>query len=189
MDINKISKKDMGYIIGLFLGDGYKNYNKNDRHYRVEFYLNSLKDLDILKRMNLILKKMELTPFTLKDKRCNSIKIYVNSKEFFNFIENEVNMLKKLKLNKDYKMGLISGFIDAEGYVGHGDIVLTQGDKQTLLFFQKICENYDLKNRIYWSKSYGMGKGVWRLRVSTTFKYLSHNSCKVNRIYPNNISL
>ena len=36
-----ISKKEWGYLVGLYYGDGYINYHKKSRHYTIEFFLNS----------------------------------------------------------------------------------------------------------------------------------------------------
>lgn len=42
-----ISQKKLGYLVGFFIGDGYSNYNKKNRHYNVEFYFNSLRDKEM----------------------------------------------------------------------------------------------------------------------------------------------
>ncbi|MFH0936627.1 MAG: LAGLIDADG family homing endonuclease [Candidatus Woesearchaeota archaeon] len=183
--INNITKKELGYIIGLYIGDGYSNYNKNDRHYRVEFHLNSERDKDILDYTKLILSKMGFKFFLLKDKRGNSIKIYVNSKELMLWINQEVKLLKDKRLTKDCKLGLLSGFIDAEGWVKKGDIVVTQKNKQIILFFECIAKQFSVAGKLWKTKNY-KGKGyVWRLRIPTRFKYLHHNSLKVKRVYGN----
>mgnify|MGYP002401761942 CR=1 FL=1 len=46
ISLDNISSKDIGYMIGLFIGDGYKIHA--DRHYQVEYYLNSERDTDII---------------------------------------------------------------------------------------------------------------------------------------------
>jgi hypothetical protein len=188
--IKNITKQELGYMIGLFIGDGYSNYNKKDRHYRVEFHLNSERDKDILKYINQILEKLQLNYFIKKDKRCNAIKTFVNSKEFMFFINEEVIKIKNKRLSKDYKLGLLSGFIDAEGYVNKG-ITLAQKDKNTLKFFQNITEQLNIKNRLFHTPNYtpkGIKGIIWRLYLSTSFKYLPHNSLKVSRIYGRNCS-
>ena len=62
MEIKKLSKKEWGYLFGLFEGDGYKLYDKKSRHYHVEFYLNSKNDKDIINFLVILLKKIELNP-------------------------------------------------------------------------------------------------------------------------------
>jgi intein-encoded DNA endonuclease-like protein len=181
MDTKNLSQKELGYLIGLYIGDGYSNYNKKDRHYRVDFYLNSIKDQDIMKNLIILLKRLCLNPFVFKDKRCNMNRIRVNSKKFMIFVE---KMSKKfISLNKDYKMGLLSGFIDAEGYVTKGEIMVTQKNKYIINHFKKISESLNVFRKLWKSTNNKSGGYVWRLRISTKFKYLLHNSYKVNRIY------
>jgi len=58
LKLEKLSQKELGYLIGLFDGDGHlDNYY---RHYDVEFHLNSLKDQDIMCQLLIILKKIEV---------------------------------------------------------------------------------------------------------------------------------
>ncbi len=38
-NLKKLSKNEIGYIIGMFVGDGYSYHDKKYRHYSVEFYL------------------------------------------------------------------------------------------------------------------------------------------------------
>jgi hypothetical protein len=42
-----LSEKEKGYLVGLYLGDGYAVYSKKSRHYDAEFCLNSVKDCDM----------------------------------------------------------------------------------------------------------------------------------------------
>jgi len=58
MDLGKINEKEKGYLFGLFFGDGYKYYHKKSRHYQVEFYLNSIKDKQIIDYLVFLLKKL-----------------------------------------------------------------------------------------------------------------------------------
>ena len=58
MPINKIypqnlSEKEMGYLIGFYVGDGY-SYFRKDKHYVVEFYLNSMRICRLIKLRNIV---------------------------------------------------------------------------------------------------------------------------------------
>jgi hypothetical protein len=181
LDLERISEKDIGYLIGLYIGDGYSNYNKKDRHYTVEFYLNSLKDIDIQQNLIVLLKKISLNPYIYKDKRYNVNRIRVRSKKFMNFIKKRSKIFNSL--SDEYKIGLISGFIDAEGWVTKGEIMVTQKDKEVLTKFKEICESFDIFRKMWPSYNIKSKGPVWRLRISTKFKYLPHNSYKVKRIY------
>lgn len=179
---DNLSSKELGYLIGLFIGDGYSFYSKNDRHYSVEFYLNSLEDKDIINNVLNLFHRINLNCLVSKDKRYNVIRIRINSKELMKIFNQRVLEFKENKrLSKDYKIGLISGFIDAEGYVKKGEIVLTQKDKKTLENFRMLVPSLTKK---FWSCKNYNGKGrIWRLRISTKFKYVPHNSYKVKRQY------
>ncbi len=182
--LNKLSEKEKGYIIGLFIGDGYSNYHKNSRHYRVNFYLNSKKDKDVINKITYTLEKIGLNVYFYKDKRSNTGIVRVSSKNFMNTMENEVNNIDSLgDTSEEFKIGLLSGFIDAEGYVNNGEIQLTQKDKNTLLLFKKIADEFDISRKFWSAKNYKGSGSIWRFRVSTKFKYLPHNSCKVRRQY------
>ncbi len=185
MDIRNVKDKERGYLLGLFVGDGYMNYNKKDRHYRVEFHLNSLRDREIANKLCGILKKLGLNHFIFKDKRFNSVRIRVNSKPMMNFIEKSVSALYSKKLSTNYKLGFLSGFIDAEGYVNNGEILLTQKEKKTLQLVKNICHSMNIQVRKFWVEdNYKSRNKIWRLRICTEFKYLKHNSYKIERMYP-----
>jgi len=184
----KICEKELGYLIGFFIGDGYSNYNKNDRHYNVEFYFNSVRDKTIINFVIDLLHRLGLNPFRQKDKRYNSIKIKVSSKEFFIFIREiageSVYFTRLTNFSKKYKLGIISGFIDADGYVRKGSICLSQKDKENLIMIKNFCRDLDVPiGKFYWRKNWKSKNGIWILRISTRFKYLPNNSYKIKRTY------
>lgn len=184
INLENLSQKETGYLAGFFIGDGYANYSKKDRHYHVEFHFNSIRDAPAVHYVSNLLKTVGLKCFLYKDKRYNAIRVRVNSRNLMYFIQKEIDGLMNAKLNKEYALGLISGFIDAEGYVGNGEILLTQKDKETLKLFKKICESLSVPTKKFWfSDNYKSKTGVWRLRLSTKFKNIPHNSLKVKEIY------
>lgn len=184
VNMSKLSQKEIGYLVGCFIGDGYADYNKKDRHYHVEFHFNSIRDLPAIRYVSGLLKIVGLKCFLHKDKRYNATRVRVNSRNLMYFIQKETDRLTNAKLNKEYSLGLISGFIDAEGYVGNGEILITQKDKETLELFKKVCESLSVPTKKFWfSDNYKSKTGVWRLRLSTRFKKLHHNSLKVKEIY------
>lgn len=184
INLENLSQKETGYLVGVFIGDGYANYNKKDRHYHVEFHFNSIRDALAIRYVSNLLKTVGLRCFLHKDKRYNAIRVRVNSRDLMYFIQKETDKLTNTTLNKEYSLGLISGFIDAEGYAGNGEILLTQKDKETLELFKKVCESLSVPTKKFWfSDNYKSKTGVWRLRISTKFKNLHHNSLKVKEIY------
>ncbi len=181
----KLSEKEQGYVLGLFIGDGYSNFNKKDRHYTVSFFLNSLRDGDIQERIVGIIDKFSLVSKVSKDPRYNVNKIRVYSKEFFYLLRTQENKLLTKPLTtfkKEFLLGVISGFIDAEGYVGHGMITITQKDFTIMSVMKQICELLKIVCRVRTTVN---KYGEWILRgdIATSFKYLPHYSKKVERKY------
>jgi len=186
--MENISQQELGYIVGIFVGDGYAHYDKCNRHYNVDFYLNSIKDGQIIERLFCILAKSGLNVTKRKDKRYNSVRVRVSSKAFMKFMEaKESEFFDEAagqNLRGDYKIGAVSGFIDAEGFVGNGEIQLTQQKRETLLIIKRFCGDLGILTRKLWSaKNYRTTNLIWRLRISTKFKYAPHNSYKVQRVY------
>lgn len=190
INLNLLDSSEEGYIYGFFVGDGYAYYNKKDRHYSVDFYLNAQKDKDIKERIVVLLKKIGLKYFEKKDKRSNSIRLRVHSKEFYYFIQNNSKKIENLpNLSYNYLIGYLSGFIDAEGYVTKGDIVITQKNKAILDEIVEICNILEIKLRKMWSfKNKKTPTKIWRLRISTKIKGYNHISSKINRIYAGSLS-
>ncbi len=180
----KISKKQQGYVVGLYYGDGYAYYHQKSRHYTVEFFLNSLKDDDILGFLKEILTNEGYNLFINKDKRGNWWKIKINSKTLYLYLK-EYTLKKLEKETKDFKIGFVSGVIDAEGYVRKSTIEVINTDFELLKRSQKILSDINvrssLKKRV---KSQKSTKNSFRLLVSTKVKNKKHCSQKVLRLYP-----
>ena len=179
-----VSDKDIGYLTGFYIGDGYSHYSKKDRHYKTTFTLHS-KELQALAYIEDILVSMGLNPFRVKDKRFECIMLSVNSKEFMDYIRGKkLEFFSSIIENREFCLGLVSGFIDAEGYVNNGEIQLTQKNKDTLDRIIIMVESLGIEKRKLWNEeNYHSRNKVWRLRISTSFKYLRHNSVKVRNQY------
>ncbi|GEM_PF-1503420 len=183
INLDSLSLEERGYLAGFYLGDGYAYYNKKDRHYSVDFYLNSIKDQDIKEKIIILLNKLNLKHFEKKDKRYNCTRIRVNSKQFYNHIL-ETNNLELLNPAKEHLNGFLSGFIDAEGYVTKGEITITQQNKVVLDKIVEICNMLEIKTRKMWKfKNEKTPNEIWRLRISTDIKNYNHISTKIARIY------
>ena len=178
-----LSDKEIGYLAGLFVGDGYANYNKKDRHYNVEFYLHSSRDQDIQIYLSSILKKAKLHLTIFKDPRYKVNRVKISSRIFLYFIREQVQKFKiKHRFNKEFLLGVVSGFIDAEGCVKKGSIHIAQKDGRTIQKIQEMCHKMRVNCNIRKTKNTPKGF-IWRGIISTRFKYLPHNSRKVGRIY------
>ena len=120
----------------------------------------------------------------MKDKRYNVIYLRINSKSLFQYLTKEKFKFKagKIVKNKDQILGLLSGLIDSEGYVGHGEILLTQKDNSIAKLMWSLSDSLKLTRKVK-KEPNPKGKPIWRVRVSTKFKEFAHISQKVNREY------
>jgi len=178
LNLDKVNEKEKGYLLGLFKGDGYSFHNKKDRHYSVEFYLNSKRNLEIIKQVCLLIKKLNLNPLLLKDKRFECIRVRVNSKNFFNFINQDFN---KNFENADFSIGFVSGFLDAEGYVNNKKsmINIVNTNLSLMSFISNILKENGIKSKISLRKKSRKNKQkIYILHISVKFKSLKHLSIK-----------
>ncbi|MBN2421004.1 hypothetical protein JXB27_01865 [Candidatus Woesearchaeota archaeon] len=183
--LENISTKERGYLLGLFIGDGYANYHEKSRHHSITFTLNSVRDNDIQTYLVFLLKKMNLVFCIVKDKRFNANNIKINSKEFY-FYFKEISWKFKndfFYFDKEFLLGVISGFIDAEGSVSsRSTISIAQKNGSTMQKMKQIANLFSVNCSIRECPNMPSGN-IWRGLVSTTFKYLPHCSQKVKRVY------
>ena len=180
LNISNLNVGEKGYLIGIFVGDGYLHYDRG-RHYRVNFYFNPKKDKDIIVYIIKLLETVGLTPYTMIHHGCMVIR--VNSKRFYEYMKRF--QYPHQRKNKDFMVGFISGLIDSDGYVKKGDIVISNKNKQLLRIVQLFCKQIDIKTTLWNQRSHCKGKTfiIWRLRIGTRFKYKQQYSRKILRIY------
>jgi hypothetical protein len=178
--IKEISNKELGYLIGLFAGDGYMFHDKKGRHYSVEFHLNSDRDKEIIKITLKLLERIGLKTMIYQDKRCNCKRIRTYSKEFFQLIK-----MESYKEDSEFGIGFVSGFIDSDGYYNKKnstlEIINTDMEKlkRAKAFLDKIKVNSVIKKRVF---SKFDKKQSYRLRISdngtklTTIFYVYHKN-------------
>lgn len=181
MIIQNLSEKELGYLKGLFVGDGYKYHDKKYRKHYVEFYLNSINDKDIVKFLVSILKKADLNIHFYKDKRFNCIRLRIVNKEFFKLFTKDVG---KIHMNKNEKLGFISGIIDSEGYVNEEkhNIEVVNTNLELIKFLSKWLSSFGISSSIRKKvKSIKDKSSSYRMYISVSFKRLKHLSIKVGR--------
>ena len=179
MNIEKLSEKERGYLLGLFCGDGYAYHNKKDRHYSVDFYLNSKKDKDIHKRLIDLLRKIGLRVFVFKDTRFNCIRTRVHSKQFYHFC---IKIYHSKSSNFD--IGFMSGLIDSDGYVNFkkSTIQIINTNKKLLDKCREILYKFGIKANIKKRNiSLKDKKHSYFLSIPVKFKRLKHFSIKAGR--------
>lgn len=181
IQLDELTTKEKGYLFGLFFGDGYKYFDRKSRHYVVEFYLNSIKDNKIIKFVCFLLRKISLNPFLMKDKRFNCIRIKINSREFFEFIDKKINLNKK---NKDFNIGFLSGLIDSEGYCNNEKscIEVVSTNEKILRDCKKFLDLIGIGSSLNKRKPSNKDKKEsYRILISVKFKRLNHLSIKAGK--------
>ncbi len=179
-----LSEKEKGYLIGLFLGDGYAHHSKKDRHYNIDFYLNSVRDADIQEYLMDLMKKLNISPTVFKDPRYDMNRIRASSKQFFEFMGEKAQAFHATasKKRKQFLLGVVSGLIDSEGCVYRGTISLSQNNELLMRRVAGICGIWKVACSVR-EKSNPPGT-IWRAYVATRFSRLDHVSRKVQRVYP-----
>jgi len=180
LKLDKLSQKELGYLVGLFDGDGH--LDNSCRHYDVEFHLNSLKDQDIVYQLLIILKKIELNPRIIKDKRFNCLKVEVSCKLFF-------QKILKLSANNpkdgDFELGYISGIIDSEGYVNRIKryIQITNTNGKLVKKVQTYLRAFGIESKIT-KKCKCVKDKLQRYSLYVPIKFLKtkNNSMKIKRM-------
>lgn len=185
--LGELSSLEKGYLFGLFFGDGYKVYDKNSRHYHVEFYLNSVTDVEIIEFLCNLLKKIGLKPGVYKDKRYNCKRIRVYSKKLFNTIHKKITLSDRSSL---FNYGFVSGLIDSEGYVNpiksYISVVNTDRDMmvQCKGFLDSEGIHCNLSKR---TRSVKDKLDSYRMYISVSFKNTNNLSIKVRELQDSGI--
>ena len=182
MEFDNLSEKEKGYLFGMFEGDGYKIHDKKSRHYHVEFYLNSVKDKEIIKLIVNLLKKIKLNPNLYQDKRFHCKRIRVYSKQLFGIIGKNIDLSNK---SYDFKLGFTSGLIDSEGYVHKvkAYIMVINTNKKLLEKCMKFLQESGIGVSISKRKKSAKDK-LWsyRMYISVKFKRLKNLSVKTKKL-------
>ena len=183
VNFRRLKSKQIGYLVGFFIGDGYSYHDEKSRHYTVEFSLHRKKDKSVVKKMLDLLKRLGLKAHKIKETRSKSVKLRIHSKVFMEFIsKKEKEFFRKKYFFEDYKLGVISGYIDAEGKViGNRKIILKEKKLRLLRIIKKFCSSVGISA----SKIVPVrinGKRIWQTTTSS-FKGLKHNSAKIRGSY------
>ena len=177
--IENLSESEIGYIIGLFKGDGYSYHDKKSRHYVTEFYLHSERNMDILFYLKYLLAKTKTNHSVMKDKRFKCLRLKINQKAFMDFVRSNY-----YSDNHGFMKGFVSGIIDSEGYVNlkKSTITITNTDISLL----NTCREYlralgircAMKERVKSKKDKQKSYIIW---IPVNFISLNTNSVKENR--------
>lgn len=128
MDIGAISEKELGYLVGVFVGDGCFIVNPKHGAYITKFTLDATRDKDISRFLRNILEKAGKRVGWRIER--GSIVLRVHSKKLVEFISGHIMYIKqsdsprniKVLINSGkwtmpFKLGFIGGLIDSDGHV------------------------------------------------------------------------
>lgn len=154
--------KELAYIIGVMLGDGNLMKGKcKGLRLRVidkDFILNFKKKLEKWSG----LKTTRI--YKIKDKSYvqgyiwGIMLISTKAYEFYNQfdINKNKNAFKNIDLflnKQEYKIEFIKGFFDSEGCISTGRIAFSNTNLDLINYTQKLCNNLNIKTKIYKRKS------------------------------------
>jgi hypothetical protein len=141
LDFSVFSKREFGYIVGFFVGDGSRIVEKKSGHYGLKFARDGKRDLDIASFLGCLFKKGGKRVTLYTEGSWLAMKVY--SKSLLVFLEDSVRYdedngeIYKVLVNppawsRDFTLGFLGGLIDADGHVlknkrkaGHFGAVIT----------------------------------------------------------------
>jgi LAGLIDADG-like domain len=182
VSLNKLTERELGYVIGMVNGDGYFYYEPHHRHYTVEFYLNSERDQDVQEFLICLLTKCNLKINIRKDNRYKCNRLRIRSKIFYNFVKTS----SQIKANKDFMIGFISGMIDSDGEVilRNKTTRISNTNKKLIRKLIKYFKNLEIKVTVqkiaYKDKNW---MDLYRILVPERFIKADNNSIKVKRMH------
>ncbi|MCD4760207.1 hypothetical protein K8R33_04970 [archaeon] len=121
--------KELCEVVGAFMGDGHA-YNIKKRHYRIQFSGDKRLDLDYYNnRINPVIQTIfHSNPKIKKIDNCNSLRVDFNSKFFYVFLKNFLNLTSSRKTyiiripkvlfeeqNEKYLLRMVRGLFDTDG--------------------------------------------------------------------------
>lgn len=179
--IQALSLLELGYIIGLFLGDGSFSIDIKSRHEKVCFSLNPKRDHVIIKNITLLLRKIRLNPFHVYAHR--ALDVRVNSKILVYVLYVLVDDVLNHKItNREFAIGVISGLIDSDGYVYGKMIVIANTNQKIVYLVEKLCRELSVKvsSKVVQNKTpRGRMTRITRIFVGQRFNTYPHCSAKL----------
>lgn len=128
INLNALSEKEQGYLVGMFVGDGNLVLKRKRGMYLTKFALDAERDQDIADYMSSVFKKAGKKITRYVERSSLTFKVY--SKEFVEFLLRHViyaeqrDSRRKLKIlinpekwTMAFEFGFVSGLIDSDGHV------------------------------------------------------------------------
>ena len=122
LNLSLLQRRELGYIVGFFVGDGSRIDEKRSGHYGAKFVLDSKNDGDISAFLSFLFKKTGKRVTLYSEGSWLVMKVY--SKALLGFLQGFVNYEKSNKVLVDtpkwpeeFTFGFLGGLIDADGHV------------------------------------------------------------------------
>ncbi len=147
IDFTQLSRREISYLLGFYVGDGNIFIKKQTGVYRLR-YFTFIKEFKIQEKLkNLLLKIFKKVYFY--EKQDNTLVLEVHSKDLIDFITKncDKNGLKK-KVSKDTERGFIEGLIDSDGYVQRNYVEITTANPKLKNQMIKILKRFRINCNI-----------------------------------------
>lgn len=169
VELNKLTKKELGYLLGFYVGDGNIFIKENIGVYRLRIYT-YYKEKDVQKKVIDIISKI-INNVRSYDDKDNTYTIEVHSKDLIYKIKKLANKKGLVNLkNKNITCGFIEGLIDSDGYVKRNYVEITTSVKELMENITNILNQLKLKFNIRTYKSPLSNKIGWRVGFSLNSK-------------------
>ena len=163
--IDAISNKQLGELMGAFAGDGsyyhqnYSSLKKNSTQHRIRYHLSLKDDLDYAHHLLVLLRKINLNPFVIKDAESSRLDISLSSKSFYELIKKHLtwngNKTFSIRLRKDmgsydkkFLAGFARGLMDTDGYVEISNVSVACISEGLIKDMAKILNKYNLRYKL-----------------------------------------
>ena len=139
-----LSKEEIGYLFGFFVGDGNIFISEKLGVYRVRLFT-YFKEVKIQKKLKNILDKI-LRVRCYQVERDHTFVLEWHSKDFIEKLLKitDKNGLKK-KISKDFERAFIEGLIDSDGYVQRNYCEITTANPKLKSCIAKILKSFGVR--------------------------------------------
>jgi len=172
MDVNALSEMELGYLVGMFVGDGCFIVKLENGTYVTKSTLDATRDEDIANFLQGLFEKTSKRVGRRIEK--SSIVFRVHSKDFVEFLSHHVKCTKqsdsprnvKVLINRKkwatlFKLGFIGGLIDSDGHVyynrkrtRHFGVLIKTANESLRDDIVRILFSLGIKVTTYLAKSY-----------------------------------
>jgi hypothetical protein len=155
LQVENLSNKELGWLIGCYAGDGSRNLRKKNYSYEVKFALNE-KEYPIVDFVERLLSKCGVNSW-----RCvNEKRVYVKckNKKLYYFVEKylrwegtkkstSVRLADLSSYSSDFVFGFLCGLIDADG--GTKRLYISTSSGKMMENLREICARLGIAVKVY----------------------------------------